>query len=95
MRRETGIREHAKVVAKLASILALVLASSLMRPSAKASNSPTAERYLSPIEMALSADGRLIYVVCQSSNELRVAWPFAAWHRAFTRWQGNIRQQCE
>ena len=30
------------------------------------------ERYLSPIEMAFSPDGRLLYVVCQDSDELRV-----------------------
>jgi YVTN family beta-propeller protein len=30
------------------------------------------ERYLSPIEMASSPDGRLLYVVCQDSDEVRV-----------------------
>src|SRR5579864_1804685 len=30
------------------------------------------ERYLSPIEMAFSPDGRLLYVVCQDSDEVRV-----------------------
>jgi YVTN family beta-propeller protein len=29
-------------------------------------------RYLNPIEMALSADGRSLYVVCEKSDELRV-----------------------
>jgi YVTN family beta-propeller protein len=30
------------------------------------------ERYLSPIEMAFSADGRSLYVVCEGSDEVRV-----------------------
>ncbi len=30
------------------------------------------EKYLSPIEMAFSPDGRVIYVVCQDSDEVRV-----------------------
>ena len=30
------------------------------------------ERYLSPIEMAFSPDGRVLYVVCQDSDEVRV-----------------------
>jgi YVTN family beta-propeller protein len=30
------------------------------------------EKYLSPIEMALSPDGRLLYVVCEASDEIRV-----------------------
>ena len=29
-------------------------------------------RYLNPVEMALSADGRSLYVVCEKSDELRV-----------------------
>jgi YVTN family beta-propeller protein len=72
MPRRSTISENARLAAKLTPILALILAAALVRPSAKASTSAIAERYLSPIEMALSVDGRLIYVVCQSSNELRV-----------------------
>ena len=30
------------------------------------------ERYLSPLEIAFSPDGRLLYVVCQDSDEVRV-----------------------
>jgi YVTN family beta-propeller protein len=47
----------------------------LLAPTAKPasrSESDIGERYLSPIEMALSPDGRLLYVVCQASDELRV-----------------------
>src|SRR5579871_241626 len=33
------------------------------------------ERYLSPIEMVFSADGRMLYVVCQDSDEVRVVDP--------------------
>ena len=40
--------------------------------SAPQQSSIVKERYLSPIEMAFSPDGRLLYVVCQDSDELRV-----------------------
>ena len=39
---------------------------------AKPSGPEERERYLSPIEMAFSPEGRLIYVVCEASDELRV-----------------------
>src|SRR5579859_3164217 len=40
--------------------------------SAPQQSSIVKERYLSPIEMAFSSDGRLLYVVCQDSDEVRV-----------------------
>lgn len=40
--------------------------------SAPQQSSIVKERYLSPIEMAFSPDGRLLYVVCQDSDEVRV-----------------------
>src|ERR1035441_36686 len=60
------------LMAKVASILALVLLAIAARPVDKQSASLTGERYLSPIEMALSSDGRQLYVVCQDSDEVRV-----------------------
>jgi len=41
------------------------------RPASPQST-PIKQRYLSPIEMAISPDGRLLYVVCQDSNEVRI-----------------------
>ena len=70
MRNRSKIRRIAAVAIKLAPILALILIAVAARPAAKSAD--TAELYLSPIEMAFSADGHRLYVVCQASNELRV-----------------------
>ncbi len=40
--------------------------------SAPPQSRPIKQRYLSPIEMAISSDGRLLYVVCQDSDEVRI-----------------------
>jgi YVTN family beta-propeller protein len=48
-------------------VLLAVTARSAPQPSSLAK-----ERYLSPIEMAFSSDSRLLYVVCQESNEVRI-----------------------
>src|ERR1035438_9463144 len=66
------LRENPWLMAKVASVLALVLLAIAAQPVDKQSGSLTRERYLSPIEMALSPDGRLLYVVCQDSDEVRV-----------------------
>jgi YVTN family beta-propeller protein len=62
------IPANAKLVLKLALILALIVLAVAARP---ADNGAT-EHYLSPLEMALSRDGHQLYVVCQASDELRV-----------------------
>jgi len=65
----------ASIAPALAVTVAVTLALMLLAPTAKPasrSESDIGERYLSPIEMALSPDGRLLYVVCQASDELRV-----------------------
>jgi len=72
MPRRSTISENAKVAAKLAPIFALVLIAVAARPAARTSASGLVEQYLSPIEMALSPDGQRLYVVCQSSGEVRV-----------------------
>ncbi|MBZ5547158.1 MAG: hypothetical protein LAO22_04210 [Acidobacteriia bacterium] len=66
------ITAKAKLAAKIAPIAALLLFAALARPAANPARSGISERYLSPIEMVLSPDGRQLYVVCQGSNELRV-----------------------
>lgn len=58
--------------AKVAAMLAVILMAVAIRPAAKASSPAVAERYLSPLEIALAPDGRHFYVVCQGSDELRI-----------------------
>jgi len=76
MRLATTVRGNAKLIASVAPALAMSFAVVLLLPSAKPaaarSKSEISERYLSPLEMLLSADGHFLYVVCQASNELRV-----------------------
>jgi YVTN family beta-propeller protein len=53
-----------------ALVVSLILwAGATMPPE---SGAGTSERYLSPVEMAFSSDGHLLYVVCEASDELRV-----------------------
>lgn len=70
MLRRSNISASAKLAAKLAPIFALILIAVAAKPAANTTT--PAERYLSPIEMALSPDGHRLYVVCQASDELRV-----------------------
>src|ERR1039457_4278137 len=80
MQRAATLRGKAKLVASIAPLLAvtvaviialMMLASTAKLPSAR-SKSEIGERYLSPLEILLSPDGRQLYVVCQTSDELRV-----------------------
>ena len=56
---------------KLAPVLAIILIAIAAKPAARPSGA-VRERYLSPIEMTLSPDGHLLYVVCETSDEVRV-----------------------
>jgi YVTN family beta-propeller protein len=58
--------------ARVAAILAAVLIGIAAQPAAKPSPGSFRERYLSPIEMLFSPDGRVLYVVCEGSDEVRV-----------------------
>src|SRR6516164_5626524 len=60
---------------KLVGILAFTLRAIAAKPAPDQSGPPVKERYLSPIEMAFSPDGHLLYVVCQDSDEVRVLDP--------------------
>ncbi len=64
----TSFRQMVKVIAILAVALLAIAAS----PAGNQSASIPKERYLSPLEMISSRDGRLLYVVCQDSDEVRV-----------------------
>ena len=59
-----------RMMAKIMAIFTVALLALAAQPAPSASIPK--ERYLSPIEMALSPDGRLLYVVCQDSDEVRV-----------------------
>ena len=65
--------KHAMPVALAFGIASIVmLAAVTAKPAAKQSPAVPKERYLSPIEMTLSTDGRLLYVVCEGSDEVRI-----------------------
>ena len=72
MLRWTTIRERAAIAGRIAPLCALVLVAVAAKPTAKPTAHTTLEQYLSPIEMALSVDGRRLYVVCQGTDELRI-----------------------
>ena len=61
-----------RLMAKIIAILAVALLAIAAQTAPKPSASLPKERYLSPIEIALSPDGRLLYVVCQDSDEVRL-----------------------
>jgi YVTN family beta-propeller protein len=57
---------------KIVGILAVVLLAIAAKPAQKQFGPSVKERYLSPVEMAFSPDGHLLYVVCQDSDEVRI-----------------------
>ena len=59
-------------MARVAAVFAVSFLAIAAKPAAKQSGALPKQRYLSPIEMALSPDGRVLYVVCQDSDEVRV-----------------------
>src|SRR5260370_23358670 len=56
----------------LAAVFAVALLAIAATPAAKPSPAIAKGRYLSPLEIAPSPDGHLLYVVCQDSDEVRV-----------------------
>src|SRR5271157_4966561 len=69
-----GYRNKSALIAVLflGLLLGLILVTTAAAPPATESQREIADRYLSPIEMAFSPDGRTLYVVCQASDELRI-----------------------
>jgi len=57
---------------RIALVLVAALIAIAAQPAAKQSGAMPRERYLSPIEMVFSPDGRTLYVVCEGSDEVRV-----------------------
>src|ERR1035438_8399453 len=76
MKMENLFRGKMKLIAGIVPALALtfllMLLASAAKPASPQSEAAIHLRYLSPIEMALSPDGRFLYVVCQASDELRI-----------------------
>ncbi|HTW31395.1 MAG TPA: beta-propeller fold lactonase family protein, partial [Candidatus Sulfotelmatobacter sp.] len=71
--REFGKRRFVvTVAAALAAMCMCILLAPVAKPARAASGEDISPRYLSPIEMALSPDGRFLYIVCEASDELRV-----------------------
>ncbi len=68
----TAGRERIWLAVKIAAVLAMALLAIAAKPAAKQSAAIAKERYLSPLEIVSSADGHLLYVVCEGSDELRV-----------------------
>jgi YVTN family beta-propeller protein len=64
----TSFRRMVKVTA----IFAVALLAIAAKPAGNQSAAIPKERYLSPLEVVSSPDGRLLYVVCQDSDEVRV-----------------------
>jgi YVTN family beta-propeller protein len=64
----TSFRRMVKVTA----IIAVALLAVAAKPAARQATAIPKERYLSPLEIVSSLDGRLLYVVCQDSDEVRV-----------------------
>jgi len=60
---------------KLVGVLVLTLLAIAAKPVPNQGNTLVKEHYLSPIEMAFSPDGHLLYVVCQGRDEVRVVDP--------------------
>jgi YVTN family beta-propeller protein len=63
---------------KIVGILAVTLLAIAAKPASNQPGALVKERYLSPIEMAFSPDGHLLYVLCQDSDEVRVVEPDSA-----------------
>lgn len=69
MRRSRTSRWRA--AGNVAAMLAMLVLALVAKPAERQA-AGLRQRYLSPIEMALSPDGRLLYVVCEGSDEVRV-----------------------
>src|SRR5579872_3610460 len=59
---------------RIAGVLAVSLLAIAARPAPKQSSALPRERYLSPLEISVSSDGSVLYVVCQDSDEVRVLY---------------------
>ncbi|HVN22018.1 MAG TPA: YncE family protein, partial [Dongiaceae bacterium] len=71
--REQGLSNAIFVkVLRAVAVLMLTLLAIAAKPAPHQSGAMVKERYLSPLEIAVSPDGRLLYVVCGDSDEVRI-----------------------
>jgi YVTN family beta-propeller protein len=61
-----------RTMLSIAGVFAVALLAIAAQPEPKKAANLPKERYLSPIEMAFSGDGRLLFVVCQDGDEVRI-----------------------
>jgi len=71
---ETKALQRLRIAFCVAMVIAVVMLTIAARPASKQAPA-LRERYLSPIEMIFSPDGRTLYVVCEGSDEVRVIDP--------------------
>jgi YVTN family beta-propeller protein len=71
MRSSSSISESWKAAAKIVPIVAILLSGLMWRPASGRAETQI-QRYLSPLEMALSPDGERLYVLCEGTDEIRV-----------------------
>ena len=64
-----------KTMARLAGVFAIALLVIAARPAPNQTSVLTKQRYLSPLEIAVSPGGELLYVLCQDNDEVRVVNP--------------------
>lgn len=60
------------LLTRVLGVAAVALLAIAAQPAPRQSGTTPKQRYLSPLEMAMTPDGRLLYVVCQDSDEVRV-----------------------
>jgi len=70
MHGRSTFRAQLWLAVRIAAILAAALIGIAAQPASKQA-AAIRDRYLSPIEMTLSSDGRVLYVVCEGSDEVR------------------------
>jgi YVTN family beta-propeller protein len=61
-----------RAISSMAGVLAVCMLAMAAKPTPMQSPSLLRERYLSPLEMIFSPDGRALYVLCQDSDEVKV-----------------------
>jgi YVTN family beta-propeller protein len=60
------------LLARMLGIVSVALLGIAAHPAPRQSAPTPKQRYLSPLEIAITPDGRLLYVICQESDEVRV-----------------------
>ena len=60
------------LLTRLLGVVVVALLAIAAHPAPRQSALPPKQRYLSPLEIAITPDGRLLYVVCQDSGDVRV-----------------------